>query len=100
MKKLLILAFLLSSCAVANPPQGGGVFYTESKELVFYDPYVKPNKKARVCAENKWGFVSQGDLGFDAVRMASGIRKIGTIEKTYTSRFLIFAESCLVVTGE
>jgi len=102
MKKILaiISLFVASSCAIAMPPAGPGIFYTEATEVVYYDPYIKPSQKAMMCSKNLLGLVSKGDNGFDALRLNSSIRKIATIEKTYSSRFLIFAESCLIVRGE
>ncbi len=102
MKKILAIIVLLASasCAIVNPPSGTGIFYTEVQELVYLDPYIKPNQKVTLCSKNILGMVTLGDSGFDALRLRSSIRKIATIERTYKSRFLITAESCLIVKGE
>lgn len=102
MKKLFAIIILatLASCAVANPPTGSGFFYTDVRELVYFDPYIKPSQKATLCSKNTLGLMATGDSGLDALRARSSIRKISSIERTYTSRFFIFAESCLVVVGE
>lgn len=101
MRKICIIAFLFlfSSCAITNPPSGPGVFYSNVKELVYYDSGVPVNSRAAVCSNNYFGFISVGDAGLSAIRSKSGIKKIASIEKTYQNTFLLFAKSCLIVTG-
>lgn len=100
-KYFLAIAFLvpiISSCA--NPPAGPGLIYTQASELTYYDPYVRPNQKAVLCSKNILGLFSWGDNGYDAFKMVSSIRKISTIEKTYTGRFFVYAKSCMIIKGE
>ncbi len=96
----IILLLASASCAVANPPTGAGFFYTNVKEIVYFDPYVKPNQKATLCSKNTLGLVSTGDNGLEELKLRSSIRKIYSIERTYVSRFFMLAESCVIVTGE
>ena len=96
----IILLIILASCAFAVPPSGPGFFYTETSDLVYYDPYIKPEQKVALCSKNILGLVSVGDADMNALRMNSTIRKIATIERTYSGRFWVFAESCLIVKGE
>ncbi len=91
---------LIYSCAKVNAPSGNGVIFTEASEIIYYDPYIKPNQKITMCHKNIAGFVSNGAAGFDALRLKSQIRKIATIEKTYSSRLSLIGESCTIVTGE
>ena len=102
MKKIFAigLLFISAACAIANPPAGPGVLYTEAVEMVYYDPYIKPQQKATLCSKNILGLISSGDNSLMALKSNSDIRKISTIERTYSSRFLIYAESCLIVKGE
>ena len=102
MKKFsaLILLAILASCAMANPPSGHGLLYTEAKEVIYYDPYIKPNQVTVLCSKNFLGLFSYGDNGFNAFKLNSEIRKIATMERTYSSRLLLYAESCLIVKGE
>ncbi|HLD76880.1 MAG TPA: TRL domain-containing protein [Rickettsiales bacterium] len=102
MKKFsaIITLFLITSCAIANPPTGSGVIYTNVKELVYYDPYVKPNQRIMLCSKNILGLVAFGDSGLDDLKLQSSIRKIYSIERTYVSRFFVLAESCMTVVGE
>lgn len=101
MKKIILLAvFYLSSCAYSNAPSGNGLLYTEVKELNYYDPYIKPNKKSTLCAKNFFGLISHGDNSLDSLRYKSNIRKIASIEKTYSSRFSLISRSCTIITGE
>ena len=102
MKKLFVVASVafLSSCAITNPPSGPGVFYTDVKELLYYDAYVKPTVEAEVCSKNYFGFVSVGDSGLSAIRSKTEIRKISSIERTYESKFFVSAKSCLIVKGQ
>ena len=102
MKKIFAIFFLTiaASCAISSPPAGSGFLYTEATEVLYYDPYIKPQQKATLCSKNILGIASYGDNGFTALKLYSDIRKISTIERTYSSRFLIYAESCLIVKGE
>ncbi len=102
MKKiaLLVLFAIVSSCAISSPPAGFGVLYTQASEVVYYDPYIIPRQKVSLCSKNYFGLISKGDNGFDALKLNSQIRKIATIERVYSGRFLIFAKSCLIVKGE
>ena len=98
---LAIIALMTaSSCVMLNAPSGSGLLYTEVAELVYYDPYIKPNQRSMLCAENILGLVSSGDMSFEALKLRSSIRKIATIEKTYSSRFFVFGESCVIIKGE
>lgn len=97
---VVLFSSMVSSCAFVNPPAGPGLIYTDSSELTYYDPYVKPNKKVVLCSDNLFGLFSWGDNGYDAFRMKSPIRKIATIEKTYYSRFFVYGESCMIIKGE
>lgn len=97
---LAILVLMISSCAIALPPQGAGGLYTESRDVVYYDPYIKPDQKITFCSRNYLGLISYGNSSFDALKLNSDIRKIATIERTYSSRFLVYSESCLIVKGE
>ena len=102
MKKIyLILSLaLLSSCAITNPPSGPGVFYTNVKELIYYDEYVKPTISVMSCSKNYFGFVSVGDSGLSKIKSGSEVKKIHSIERTYESKFLLSAKSCLIVKGQ
>lgn len=101
-KKSAAAFFLLSiaSCAIANPPSGPGVLYTDVRELVFYDDTVAPMVTATACSTNILGLFSTGDAGLNAIKYQSKIRKISSIEKTYESTFLISAKSCLIIKGQ
>jgi len=96
----IILFAALCGCAVSNPPAGHGFLYTEAIEVIYYDPYIKPQQKATLCSTNILGLISTGDDSFTALKLNSGIRKISTMERTYNSVLSIFVESCLVVKGE
>lgn len=96
----IILLGMLCACAVSNPPAGHGFVYTEATEVLYYDPYIKPQQKATLCSTNILGIVSTGDNSFTALKLNSGIRKISTMERTYSSVLSIFAKSCLIVKGE
>lgn len=102
MKKIFVIIalFASTSCAIVNSPTGTGILYTDVQELIYYDPYIRPNQKTTMCSKNFLGVIALGDSGFDALKLRSSIRKIATIERTFKSRFLIVAESCLVVKGE
>ena len=97
---LLILCAMLSACAVSNAPAGHGFIYTDATEVVYYDPYIKPQQKATLCSTNILGLVSTGDNSFTALKLNSGIRKISTMERTYSGVLSLFAKSCLIVKGE
>lgn len=102
MKKLylvLVLA-LISSCAITNPPSGPGVFYTNVKELIYYDEYVSPTISTTSCSKNYFGIVSVGDSGLSKIKSRTEIKKIHSIERTYESEFLLSAKSCLIVKGQ
>ncbi len=100
-KYLSVLAILaVSSCVSVNAPAGPGLIYTDSAELTYYDPYIRPNQKAVLCSKNVLGLFSWGDNGYDVLKMRSSIRKIATIEKTYYSRFFVYGKSCMIVKGE
>ena len=96
----VILFIMLSACAVSNPPAGHGFIYTEVTEVLYYDPYIKPQQKVTLCDSNILGLVSTGDSSFSALKLNSGIRKIATMERTYDSVLSLFSKSCLVVKGE
>lgn len=96
----LILLSMLSACAVSNAPAGHGFIYTDATEVIYYDPYIKPQQKATLCSTNILGLVSIGDNSFTALKLDSGIRKISTMERTYSSALSLFVKSCLVVKGE
>jgi len=96
----IILIATLSACAISNPPAGHGFIYTEASEVIYYDPYIKPQQKATLCSTNILGLVSVGDNSFSALKLNSGIRKISTMERTYDGFLSIFAKSCLIVKGE
>lgn len=102
MKKIIaILALIIaSSCAITNPPSGPGVFFTDVKELVYYDPYVNPFSQSVICSKNYGGFVSIGDSGLNAIKAKTKIKKIHSIERTYHNIMLVKAESCLIVKGQ
>ena len=96
----IILLVMLSACAISNPPAGHGFIYTEATEVIYYDPYIKPQQKATLCSSNILGLFSTGDNSFAALKLNSGIRKISTMERTYSSVVSVFVKSCLVVKGE
>lgn len=96
---ILMLVGFVNSCAIPNSPAGGGVFYTNSSELTYYDPYIKPQQKAILCERNILGF-SYGDVDLENLKLRSTIRKIATMEKTYDSVLSLFSRSCLIVKGE
>jgi TRL-like protein family len=96
----VILLVMLSACAISNPPAGHGFIYTEATEVLYYDPYIKPQQKATLCSTNILGLFSTGDNSFAALKLSSGIRKISTMERTYSSVASTFVKSCLVVKGE
>lgn len=96
----IILLAMIAACAVSNPPAGHGFIYTEATEVLYYDPYIKPQQKVTLCSNNILGLVSTGDSSFSAVKLNSGIRKIATMERTYDSVLSLFSESCLIVKGE
>lgn len=96
----VILLVMLSACAISNPPAGHGFIYTEATEVIYYDPYIKPQQKATLCSSNILGLFSTGDNSFAALKLNSGIRKISTMEKTYYSVASTFVKSCLIVKGE
>ncbi len=101
--KIIAAVFLLlglASCAIPRAPAGPGIIYTEDKELIYFDPYIKPQLKVALCSKNLFGLISAGDASLSAVRMYSPIRKIASIERTYSSRMFFYAQSCLVVMGE
>lgn len=101
MKKLLLLfSFLASSCVFVGAPAGSGFLYTEQKELIYFDPYVKPKQKTTMCAKNFFGLVAKGDQGLDPFHLTSSIRKISSIEKSYSSRFGVVGEACTIIKGE
>ncbi len=102
LQRFCVLMFLLtsSSCAFVNPPAGPGLIYTETSDITYYDPYIVPNKKAVLCSKNILGLFSYGDNGYDKFRAISGIRKIASIEKTYSSRFFVYGKSCVIIKGE
>lgn len=101
MRKILILfLFLANSCAFVHAPSGPGLLYTDSAEIVFYDPYVIPRQKAVLCSKNILGLFSYGQNGIDELKRRSSIRKISSIEKTYFSRFFVYGKSCTVIKGE
>ena len=97
---IVVLLSIISSCAFVSPPAGAGLIYTQASELTYYDPYIRPNQKAVLCSKNILGLFSWGDNGYDAFKMTSSIRKIATIEKTYTGRFFVYAKSCMIIKGE
>ncbi len=98
--KNLILLLSLSSCAVVNPPAGPGLFHTNVKELVFYDPSVLPNSEIVTCGENIMGLFSFGDNGIANLKARAKFDKIASIERTYESVFVFYAKSCLVTKGK
>lgn len=97
---VIVLFATLSACAISNPPAGHGFIYTETTEVLYYDPYIKPQQKATLCSLNVLGLFSTGDNGFSALKLSSGIRKISTMERNYKSVMSVFAKSCLIVKGE
>lgn len=97
---IFILLMSLSACAISNPPSGHGFVYTEATEVIYYDPYIKPQQKATLCSDNILGLVSTGDSGFTALKLNSGIRKISTMEREYKSILSLYVRSCLIVKGE
>lgn len=102
MKKIIavVTLLLLEACALANPSTGPGVLHTDVKELVYYDSTIIPLESVELCSQNYMGLVSIGDMGLEAVRKKSTIRKIASIEKTYSSSFLLSASSCIIVKGQ
>ncbi len=102
MKKIIVVLALIlaSSCAITNPPSGPGVFYTDVKELVYYDPYVNPLSESVTCSNNYGGFFSLGNSGLNAIKAKTKIKKIHSIERTYHNFMLIKAKSCLIVKGQ
>ncbi|MBU6339390.1 MAG: hypothetical protein KGQ36_05430 [Rickettsiales bacterium] len=96
---VLLLAFI-SSCAITNPPSGPGVFYTDVKELLYYDEYVVPTVSVTSCSNNYFGFVSIGDSGLTKIKSRSEIKRIHSIERTYENTFFVSAKSCLIVKGQ
>lgn len=102
MKKIIaVLALVLaSSCAITNPPSGPGVFYTDVKELLYYDPSVNAVSESVICSHNYAGFVSVGNSGLNAIKAKTKIKKISSIERTYHNVMLVSAESCLIVKGQ
>lgn len=100
-KSAVIFSFLsIASCAIANPPSGPGVIFTDVKELVYYDGSVSSVLTSVICSKNILGLVSTGDAGLNIVKLQTKIKKIASIEKTYESSFLIYAKSCLIVKGQ
>ncbi|MBM5782681.1 MAG: hypothetical protein FJ368_04585 [Pelagibacterales bacterium] len=102
MKKVIaVLALVISSsCAITNPPSGPGVFYTDVKEILYYDPYVNAVSEFVICSNNYGGFISVGNSGLNAIKTKTKIKKIHSIERTYHNVMLIKAESCLIVKGQ
>lgn len=102
MKKIITAAALLflGSCALANPSTGPGVLHTDVKELVYYDSTVIPIQTIELCSNNYLGLVSTGNMGLDAIKYKTSIRKIASIEKTYSSTLLLAAKSCIIVKGQ
>jgi len=98
---LLFFLMNLSSCAInSSAPAGPGFLYTESSELTYYDPYIKPQIKATLCSNNILGLFSFGDQDFISLQVKTPIRKINSIEKTHSSRLGIFARTCTIYKGE
>ena len=97
---LVLFTLLISSCAMVNAPSGPGLLYTDSSQIVYYDPYVMPRQKASLCSENILGLFSYGHEDIDSLKRKSTIRKISSIEKTYYSRFLVYGKSCTIIKGE
>mgnify|MGYP001184276783 FL=1 len=96
----IFLVFLINSCVSVHAPSGPGLLYTDSSEIVFYDPYVIPRQKAMLCAKNILGLFSYGQNSIDELKRKSAIRKISSIEKTYYSRFFVYGKSCTIIKGE
>jgi len=97
---ILAVIPILCGCAISNPPAGHGFVYTESTEVIYYDPYIKPQQKATLCSKNILGLISTGDSSYAALKTNSGIRKISTMEREYKSIFSLYVKSCLIVKGE
>lgn len=95
----ILALFSLSACAISNPPAGPGVLYTDVKELIYYDSYVTPNVEVTVCGTNILGLVSTGNNSLNAIKEESRLKKVASIERTYKSVLLLFADSCLIVRG-
>jgi hypothetical protein len=100
MKKLFSLIAFFATASCMNASTGNGLLYTETSEIIYYDPYVKPNQKTTMCAKNFVGLVAFGDASLYNLQQTSTIRKISSIEKTYSSRFSLIGEACTIVKGE
>lgn len=97
---VLAILPMLCGCAISHPPAGHGFIYTTETEVIYYDPYIKPQQKATLCSTNILGLVSTGDSSYTALKLNSGIRKISTMEREYKSILSLYVKSCLIIKGE
>ncbi len=102
MKNFLIfavVAFVLSSCAVASSPVIG-VLYTDVKAPIVATANPAGKKVGTAEATSILGVVATGDASIDAAAKQAGISRISHVDYKVTSILGIFAKFTVFVYGE
>lgn len=101
---LVILTFfvmwLFSHCAVAPTH---GLIYTETVFPGEFNPHadIKAKRYAKGCQFHLFGMVSMGDAGAGSIARKNEIRRIATIDHSFTGfLFPVFGKYCTIVGGD
>jgi hypothetical protein len=110
MKKLVLLAALLvggaalSGCvagaAYASRPVANGFLYAETQSGEQIDTNAIGAKTGQACTTSILGLVTTGDATYVTAAKNGAIKKVATVDNRYKNILGIWAEYCVVVTGE
>jgi hypothetical protein len=94
----------LSGCAAGAAYAGRGVsngfFYAETKAGEAVNPGSIGSKTGEACTTSILGLVTTGDNSYQTAAKNGHITKIATVDNRYKNVLGIFAEYCVVVTGD
>lgn len=94
-----VVAFVLSSCAMANQPVTGFI-YSDVKAPLTATAGMKGKKTGTATATSILGLVGQGDASIEAAAKAGGITKISHVDYHSTNILGIYATFTTTVYGD
>ncbi len=95
---LLVVALVLSGCAIARSPLTGFI-YTDMRDGVTATSNQAGNRVGEACGTSILGWVATGDSSIEAARRAGGITMVSSVDNYASSILGVYAKYCTIVRG-
>ncbi len=106
MKRLILITFacaglslLMSGCATTGDFSPNGYAWIRTDKGPGSATFALGDNEGKACAENYLGIYATGDASIQAAKKNGGIKRVATVDYTFTNIIGVYGKVCTIVHG-